>query len=152
MLPIANPALDLLILQDLLHSLIRAFRPGHGAGLLLHFLAAAQILLPRHAGAENDVLAYTCRLEGGSFTVPFLQTEFCPTAPFGDAGVDDFADDSGADAARGLDFFAGIVEAVGHNGPGAVLVGGDLRTREDGGIIELFVVGPVGAAVEGLDE
>ena len=75
-----------------------------------------------------------------------LEAEFGPGAAGGDAGVDGFADDGGADAADGFHFFAGVVEPVGCYCFGAVFVGGDLLGGEGAGVVEIFVVGPVGAA------
>ncbi len=76
-----------------------------------------------------------------------LEAEFGPGLALGDAGVDGFFDDGGADAAGGFYFFAVVVEAVAGGGFGAVFVGGDLGGGEGVGVVELFVVGPVGAAV-----
>lgn len=55
-------------------------------------------------------------------------------------------DNGCADLAGGLDLFVGVVEAVGDDRLGAVRVGDDLLRRERGGVVELFVVGPVLAA------
>ena len=75
-----------------------------------------------------------------------FETKLGPGAALGDAGVDGFFDDGGADAAYGFDFLAIVVEAVGDGGFGAVFVGGDLGGRKDVGVVEFFVVSPVGAA------
>ena len=75
-----------------------------------------------------------------------LEAEFGPGLALGDAGVDGFFDDGGADPARGLDLFAVVVEAVGYYGFRAVFVRGDGLWREGGGIVEVFVVGPEFAA------
>lgn len=77
----------------------------------------------------------------------FFEAEFRPGAPFRHGGVDGFADDGGADAPGGFHLFAGIVEGVGDDRFGAVFVRGDGLWGEGGGVVEFFVVGPVGAAV-----
>lgn len=56
-------------------------------------------------------------------------------------------DNGGTDLAGGLDLFIGIVEAVGYDGFGAVGVRNDLLLGEDGGVVEFFVVGPVGSSI-----
>ena len=76
----------------------------------------------------------------------FFEPEFGPGAAFGDAGVDGFFDDGGADAAGGFYFFTFVVEAEGCRRFGAVFVGGDLGSGEGVVVVEFFVVGPVGAA------
>lgn len=133
MLAIANPALDLLILQLRLDAIL--------LGLLL-----LAVLLPRHARPEDDVLADGGRIEARPGGVAFFEAELGPGAAFGDAGVDGFFDDGGADAAGGFDLFAVVVEAVGDVSFGAVFVGGDLGRGEGVGVVEFFVVGPVLAA------
>lgn len=133
MLPIANPTFHLHVLQLLLWVIRRLF-------LVL------TILFPCDAGAEDDVFANGSGVEGRAGSVAFFETEFGPGFALGDAGVDVFFDDGGADAARGFDAFAIVVEAVRHYGFGAVFVGGDDLWREGGGVVEFFVVGPVWAA------
>ena len=133
MLPVTNPALDLLIFQLRLDAVL--------LGLLL-----LPVLLPRHTRPENDILAHTRRIEAGPRGVAFFQAEFGPAAALGNAGIHGFFDHGGADAARGFHFFAVVVEAISDGGFGAVFVGGDLRGREGVGVVEFFVIGPVGAA------
>ena len=77
-----------------------------------------------------------------------LKTEFLPFAAFGDLRVDMFADNSGLNSAGDLHFLVVIIVAVGNDGLGAVLVRDHFLRREHGGVIEIFVVGPVGAAVK----
>ena len=79
-----------------------------------------------------------------------LEAELGPAAPGGDGRVDGLTDDGGADAAGSFDTLAVVVEAVGNDGFGAVFIGGNGLGRKRGGIVELFVVSPVRAAVEGL--
>ena len=59
-----------------------------------------------------------------------LEPEFGPASALGDAGVDVFFDDGGADAAGRFDPFAVVVVAVGDDGFGPVLVRGYGLRRE----------------------
>ena len=122
MLPITDPTLDLLILQLRLDTIRRRF-------LLLI------ILLPCNTRLEDDVFPYGGGVEGRAGRVAFFVAEFRPGAPLGDFWVDGFADDGGADAARGFHFLAGVVEGVGDAGFGAVFVGGYLWGGEDVGVV-----------------
>lgn len=152
MLPVADAALDLLILELLLQTVL-VDAPLHLLVALAQLLAAAAVLailgvpLPGDAGPEDDVLADAGGVERRPRGVALFQPELGPPPAFGDARVDGFAHDGGADAAGRLDLFAGIVEGVGDDGFGAVFVGRDGLRRESGGVVEFFVVGPVGAAV-----
>ena len=140
-LAVADAAAHFLVLQLVAHA------------LLLAFLLARSILpvsLPGHARAEDDVLAHARGVEGGADGVSLLEAELGPAAPRGDGGVDGLADDGGADAAGGLNALAVVVEAVGDDGLGAVFVGRDGLGGQGGGVVEFFVIGPVGAAAEGL--
>ena len=112
MLPVADPALDLHVLQLLL----RVIRPD-----LLLLLA---VLLPRHTRPKYNVLAYTRRVEARSRRVSLFEPEFRPAFALGDARVDVLFDDGGAYAAGGFDAFAVVVESVGDDCFGAVLVRG----------------------------
>lgn len=138
MLSVTDPALDLLILQLLLHAVL--------VRLLLF-----RIRLPVDARPEDDVLAHARGLERRAGGLALLEAEFGPALALGDARVDVLLDDGGAYSAGGLDFFAVVVEAVRYYCSGAVFVGGYLLWGEGGGIVEFFVVGPVGAAVDLLD-
>ena len=53
-----------------------------------------------------------------------FEPKLCPAFALGDAGVDVFFDNGGAYAANGLDSFTVVVETVGDDCFGAVLVGG----------------------------
>lgn len=79
----------------------------------------------------------------------FLEAKFRPGLTGRDSGVDLLLDDGCADTAGGFDAFAVVVEAVAGDGFGAIFVRGDGLRGEGGGVVELFVVGPVGAAVTG---
>lgn len=136
MLSTANTTLDLLVLQLVLHAALLAT-------LLLSLLSVG---LPVNAGTEDDVLADGGGVERGTDGVALLETELVPFAAFGDLGVDVFADNSGLNSAGDLHFLVVIVVAVGNHGLGAVLVRDHFLRREHGGVIEILVVSPVGAA------
>lgn len=136
MLSAANTTLDLLVLELVLHAALLG-------ALLLGLLG---ICLPVNLRAEDDVLADGGSVEGGTGGVALLESELFPFAAFGDLGVDVFADDGGLNSAGDLHFLAVIVEAVGDDSLGAVLVRDHLLRGERGGVIEFFVVGPVGTA------
>ena len=77
-----------------------------------------------------------------------FEAELGPALALGDAGVDVFFDDGGADAAGGFDALAVVVEAVGYNGFGAVFVRGYGLGGQGCGVVEVVfdVVGPVWTA------
>ena len=135
MLSVTDTTLDLFILEFIPHAAVPA----------LFLLLLLSIFLPRHARSENDILTHARGIEARTRRMSFLEPEFRPRTTFGDAGVDGFTGDGGADTTGGLDTLAFVVEAVGNDGLGTVFVGGDLLWRETGGIIEFFVVGPVAA-------
>lgn len=136
MLSAANTTLDLLVLELVLDAALLA------ASLLL----LLGLSLPVDAGPENDVLADGGGIERGSGSVALLQTEFVPGASLSDPGVHMFADNAGFDAAGHLDLLVVVVEAVRDHGLGSIFVRRHLLRGESGGVIELLVVGPVGAA------
>lgn len=138
MLSTANTTLDLLVLELVLHAALLG-------AILLFFLG---VCLPVNSGTEHDVLTHGGGIEGRSRGVALLKTELLPFAAFGDLGVDVFADDGSLNSAGDLHFLVVIVETVGDDGLGAVLVRDHLLRGERGGVIEFFVVGPVGAAEE----
>lgn len=138
MLSTANTTLDLLVLELILHAAL--------LGTLL--LGLLSVSLPVDAGAEDDVFADGGGVEGGTGGVALLESELVPFAAFGDVRVDVFADDCGLNSAGDLHFLVVIVVAVGDDGLGAVLVRDHFLRRENGGVIEIFIVGPVGAAAE----
>lgn len=133
-LAITDPTLDFFVLEFLFDV------------ILLRLLVLA-IFFPSHAWPEDDVFAHACRVERGTRRVTFFAAELSPGAPLGDTRIDGFLDNRGSDAAGGFHFFAVVVEAVGDDGFGAIFVRGDLLWREGWRIVELFVVGPVGAAI-----
>lgn len=133
MLAVADPAFDFFVFELCLDAVL--------LGLLL-----LAIFFPRHARPEDDVLAHARGVEARPGGVALFEAELGPGAAFGDAGVDGLFDDGGPDAARGFDFFAVVVEAVRDGCFGAVFVSGDLGRGESVGVVEFFVVGPVGAA------
>lgn len=134
----ANTTLDLLVLELILHAAL----------LAAVLLRLRSLCLPVDAGSESDVLTDGGSIERGSGSVALLETELGPGPPLRNLGVDMFANDGGLDPAGDLHLLALIVEAVRHNGLGAIFVRCDLLRGERGGVIELLVVGPVGAAAE----
>ena len=81
----------------------------------------------------------------------FFEAKLRPCLTGSDGGVDLFLDDGCADSTGGFDTLTVLVEAVGSDGLGAVLVCGDSLGGEGGGVVELFVVCPVGATVIGVN-
>lgn len=136
MLAVTDTALDLLVLELVLHGL------GAGVGALLLLVAA-----PGGRGAEDDVLADRGGVGRGAGGVARGEAELCPGLALGDARGDLFSVRGVADAAGRLDLLALLVEAVGDCRLGAVLVGDGLGGRELGrDVIDVLVVGPVGLA------
>ena len=74
-----------------------------------------------------------------------FRAKFVPGFSFCNARIDGLTHDGRADAARCLDLFTGIVEAVADDGLGAIFVGGDGLGGEAGGFVKVFVVCPVAA-------
>ena len=136
MLPVANPTLDLHVLQLLLRIV---------PDLLVLLLP---VLLPRDAGSEDDVLAHARGVEARSRGVALFEAELGPALALGDTGVDVFFDDGGADAAGGFDALTVVVEPVGYNGFGAVFVRGYGLGGQGRGVIEVVfdIIGPVWTA------
>lgn len=112
MLPVADPTLDLHVLQLLLRIV---------PDLLVLLLP---ILLPCDTRSEDDVLAHARSVEARSRGVALFKAELGPAFALGHTGVDVFFDDGGANAAGSFDTLAVVVEAVGNDGFGAVLVCG----------------------------
>lgn len=79
----------------------------------------------------------------------FLEAKFRPGLTGRNGGVDLLLDDGCADTAGGFEASAVVVKAVAGDGFGAIFVRGDGLRGEGGRVVELFVVGPVGAAVTG---
>lgn len=133
MLAVTDTALDLLVLQLVLHLLrVRVL------GLVLGILA------PVDAGPEDDVLADGRRVMGRAGAVLCALAELAPGLAVGDARVDGLGVRDVADAARRLHSLALVIVAIGDGGLGAVLVGDGLGRREVGGcLLDVVVVGPV---------
>lgn len=129
MLPVANPAFNLLILKLLLQTpLINAPRhllPRIPFPAILAILPFLGVPLPRHARPENDVLAYAGGVKTRARGVTLFEAEFRPRPSFGYTGVDGFANNGCADAAGGFHLFAGVVEGVCRYRFGAVFIRGD---------------------------
>ena len=133
MLAVADTALDLLVLELVLHALrVRVL------ALVLGLLA------PVRAGLEDDVLADGRGIRHRSGRVRGAQAEFRPRLALGDAGVDDLLVGDEADSPRRLDLQAILVEAVLDDRCCSVLIlhlldGWELDRR----LVEVLVVGPV---------
>lgn len=136
MLATANTTLDLLVLQLILHAAL----------LATILLRLGRLNLPVDAGPESNVLTHGGRIEGRSGRVALLQTELGPGPPLRDLRVDMFANNGCFDPAGHLHLLAFVVESVGDDRLSAIFVGRDLLRGESGGVVELLVVGPVGAA------
>ena len=132
----ANTTLDLLVLELVLHAALLA-------AVLLSF---GGLSLPVHAGTEDDVLADGGGVERRAGGVALLESELGPGAALRDLGVDVFPHNGGLDPAGDLHLLSVVVEAVRDNRLGAIFVRRHLLCGEGGGVIELLVVGPVGAA------
>jgi hypothetical protein len=119
MLAVADTALDLLVLELVLHGL------GVGVvGLVLGLLA------PVDRGPEDDVLADGGRVGRRPGRVVGRVAEFGPRLALGHARVDDLAADHVAHAPRRLDLLPQVVVPVLDDGPRAVLVLDLLRRRQ----------------------
>ena len=92
MLPIANPAFHLHILQLVLLIVLSPGAPALGGFILA-------VLFPGYARAEDDVFADGGGVEGGARGVALFEAEFGPGAAGGDAGVYGFVFYCCADAA-----------------------------------------------------
>jgi hypothetical protein len=137
MLARTNSALHLLILQLILDASL----------LPSILLRLSRLRLPVDRGAEDDILADRGRVERGARGVALFETELGPGSPLRDLRVDVLTDDGRLDPSGDLYFFAVVVEPVAGYGLGAVFVRCDLLRGECGGVVEFFVVRPVGAAV-----
>lgn len=139
MLAVADTALDLLVLQLVLHRL--------GVGVLALVLG---ILAPVDTGTEDDVFADRRRVGGWAGPVLCTLTELDPRLAVGDAGVDRLGVGDVADPPCRFYFLALVVVAEGDDGLGAVLVGDGLGRRQIGsGLLDIIVVGPVVSRADG---
>jgi hypothetical protein len=133
MLAVADTALDLLVLELVLHGL------GIGVGRLV-----LGVFAPVDAWSEDDVLADRGGVRGRAVGVLGAEAELAPGLAVGDARVDRLGVRGVADAARRLDLLALVVVAEEDDGLGAVLVGNGLWGWEVGGrLLDVIVVGPV---------
>lgn len=140
MFAVANTALDLLVLELVLH--------GLSVGIVALVLG---VLAPVDAGAEDNVLTDRRRVRGRAVSVLCAGAKLGPRLSVSDAGVDLFGVCGVADSAGRLHFLAVVVEAVCDDGLGSILVGDGLGGRELGvGLLDIVVVGPV-LAVVGLE-
>jgi hypothetical protein len=133
MLAVADTALDLLVLELVLHGL----RIGVGALVL-------GVLAPADARPENHVLGNGSRVGRRARAVVGTGAKLAPALTISHARVDLFRVRNVADAARRLDFLALVVDTVCDDGLGAVLVGDCLRRWQLGGrLLDIIIVGPV---------
>lgn len=128
MVAAANTALDLGVLED-------------GLLLLLHLLLLRSGAEPDHR-SEVDVLGDAGGISLRAGGLALLDTELGPVFPLGHARVHDLLDDGLLDAAGGLDLLAVLVDLVGDDRLGAILVLRDGGLREGEGIF-IFFFGPV---------
>lgn len=133
MLSVANSALDLLVLELVLH--------GLGIGILALVLG---ILAPVGRWLEDDVLANGCRIGCGTSTILGRSSKLGPALAIGDAGVDNLAMGDEANATGRLHLLVLVVDVILDDGRAAILVGDLLGGRElVGGLLGVDVVGPV---------
>lgn len=133
MLAVADTALDLLVLELVLHRL--------GVGVVALVLG---VLAPVDAGAEDDVLTDRGGVVGRARAVLRALAELAPCFPIRDARVHRLLMGDVAHTAGRLDFVALVVVAECDDGLRAVLVGDGLGGWEVGGrLLGIVVVGPV---------
>ncbi len=133
MLAVADTALDLLVLELVLH--------GLGVGVLGLVLC---ILAPVDRRLEDDVLAHRCRVGRGTGGILGALSEFGPRLAVGHSRVHDLAVGDKADPPRRLDLLPVVVVSVLDDGCAAVLVGDLLGRRQIGrrGLV-LLIVRPI---------
>lgn len=132
MFAVANTALDLLVLELVLHRL--------RVGVLALVLG---ILAPVDAGSEDDILADGCGIGCRASAVLLAEAELGPGLSVGDAGVDRLLVRNIANSTGRLYFLALVIVSECDDGLGSVLVGDGLGGREIGGLFDIVVVGPV---------
>lgn len=136
MLAVADTALDLLVLELVLH--------GLGVGVLALVLG---VLAPVGRRPEDDVLADGGGVGGRAHGVLGGGAKLGPRLALGHAGVDDLAVGDVADAPCGLDLLAVVVVAVLDDGGAAVLVLDLLHRRQVDRrrcrVLEILIVRPV---------
>lgn len=133
MLSVADSALDLLVLELVLHSV--------GVGVLALVLL---VLAPVGRGAEDDVLADRGCVRCRARAVLGRQAKLLPLLALGHARVHHLAVRRQPHPARRLDLLALVVEAPADDGLGAVLVDDGLGVGQPlgGSVIDVVVVGP----------
>lgn len=133
MLTVADTALDLLVLELVLHGL------GVGVGGLI-LLG----LSPVDAWSEDDVLADGGGVGGRAGRILCAEAELGPGFSVGDAGVYGLGVGGEANSAGGLDLSAVVIVTECDDGLCSILVGDGLRLGEiGGGLLDIVVVGPV---------
>lgn len=76
-----------------------------------------------------------------------LIAEFCPGAALSYTRIDCLFDNGCADTAGGFNLFPIVVEAIRYDSFSAVFIGCDLLRGKGGCVLEIFVIGPVRAAM-----
>lgn len=133
MLAVTDTALDLLVAKLVLHGL------RVGVGLLV-----LGVLAPVGAGPEDDVLAHGGRVGDGPLRVLGAVAELGPGLAVRHPRVHALRMRRVSHTAGRLDLLAVLVDVVGDDGLGAILVAERLRRRElHGGLIHVLIVGPV---------
>lgn len=137
MLAVTDTALDLLVLELVLH--------GDGVGVLG---LVAGVLAPVNRGLEDDVLADRGGVRRRAGAVPARLPELGPRLPLRHPWVHHLAVLDQPDPPRRLDLLPVLVVAVLDHRRASVLVGYLLRRREVlWGLVEILIVGPVVSVV-----
>lgn len=133
MLAVTDTALDLLVAQLVLH--------GLGVGVRLLVL---RVLAPVGAGPEDDVLAHRRRVGHGARAVLGAVAELGPRLAVRHAGVHPLRVRRVPNPPGRLDLLVVLVDVVGDDGLGAVLVAERLGGRQlRGDLVDVIIVGPV---------
>lgn len=132
-LAVTDTALDLLVAQLVLH--------GLGVGVRLLVLC---VLAPVGAGPEDDVLANRRRVRHGARAILGAVAELGPCLAVRHPRVHPLRVRRVPHPPGRLDLLVVLVDVVGDNGLGAVLVAERLRRRElRGDLVDVIIVGPV---------
>lgn len=132
-LAVTDTALDLLVAQLVLH--------GLGVGVRLLVL---RVLAPVGAGPEDDVLAHRRRVRHGARAVLGAVAELGPRLAVRHPRVHPLRVRRVPHPPGRLDLLVVLVDVVGDDGLGAVLVAERLRGRElRGDLVHVLIVGPV---------
>ena len=142
MLSVTDTALNLLILQLVLHA--------SSLGLLL-----LSILAPVCAWTENDILSNRGSISCRAGPILRREAKFSPLLALSNSWIYDLTDSGESYPAGSLDLFAIIIQRIGNYCLGAIFVCSGSIGREAGrnsdGIIKVFIIGPVWPAIEILD-